>query len=86
MDMVRNLERAGVPRSIAMKITGHKTEAVDRRHAIVNEADVAEGLERLAGVSVRRITSNRVETRSKPCQNDFIFCRNSCPPPEGFGT
>ncbi len=46
---VRNLERAGVPRSIAMKITGHKTEAVYRRYAIVNEADVAEGLERLAG-------------------------------------
>ena len=44
---VRNLERAGVPRSIAMKITGHKTEAVYRRYAIVNEADVAEGLERL---------------------------------------
>ena len=72
-----------VPRSIAMKITGHKTEAVYHRHAIVNEADVAEGLERLARVSVRRITPNRVETRSKLCQNDFIFCRNSCPPPEG---
>jgi integrase len=45
---VRNLERAGVPRSIAMKITGHKTEAIYRRYAIVNEADMAEGLERLA--------------------------------------
>ena len=45
---VRSLERAGVPRSIAMKVTGHKTEAVYRRYAIVNEADVAEGLERLA--------------------------------------
>ena len=44
---VRNLERAGVPRSIAMKITGHKTESVYRRYAIVNERDVAEGLEKL---------------------------------------
>ena len=45
---VRNLERACVPRSIAMQITGHKTESVYRRYAIVNERDVAEGLERLA--------------------------------------
>jgi hypothetical protein len=32
-----------VPRSIVMKITGHKTETVYRRYAIVNEADMAEG-------------------------------------------
>ena len=45
---VRNLERAGVPRSVAMKLTGHKTEAVYRRYAIVCEADLSEGLQKLA--------------------------------------
>ena len=50
---VRNLERAGVPRSVAMKLTGHKTEAVYRRYAIVCEADLTEGLKKLA-VSVPR--------------------------------
>ena len=45
---VRNLERAGVPRSVAMKLTGHKTEAVYRRYAIVCEQDLAEGVEKLA--------------------------------------
>src|ERR1044072_6364951 len=45
---VRNLERAGVPRSVAMKLTGHKTEAVYRRYAIACEADLTEGLKKLA--------------------------------------
>jgi integrase len=45
---VRNLERAGVPRSVATKLTGHKTEAVYRRYAIADEAALQEGVEKLA--------------------------------------
>ena len=45
---VRNLERAGVPRSSSMKMTGHKTESVYRRYAIVDEAMLREGAEKLA--------------------------------------
>jgi integrase len=45
---VRNLERAGVSRSVAMKLTGHKTEAVYRRYAIADSAALAEGVEKLA--------------------------------------
>ena len=47
---MRNLERAGVPRSVAMKLTGHKTESIYRRYAIVSEGDLAEGVAKLAAL------------------------------------
>jgi integrase len=47
---VRNLERAGVSRSVAMKLTGHKTEAVYRRYAITSAADLSEGVAKLAAL------------------------------------
>jgi integrase len=47
---VRNLERAGISRSVAMKLTGHKTEAVYRRYAIVAESDLHDAGTKLAAV------------------------------------
>jgi len=44
---VRRLERAGVPRSTAMELTGHKTEAIYRRYAITSEADKVEAIRKL---------------------------------------
>jgi integrase-like protein len=44
---VRNLERAGVPRSAAMKMVGHKTEAIYRRYAIADESMLREGAAKL---------------------------------------
>ena len=46
---VRGMERRGIPRSVAMKITGHKTEAIYRRYAIVSESDLREAALKLAG-------------------------------------
>ena len=44
---MRNLERAGVPRSAAMKMVGHKTEAIYRRYAIADESMLREGAAKL---------------------------------------
>jgi integrase len=47
---VRNLERAGVPRSAAMRMTGHLTEAVYRRYAITDSAMLQEAAAKLAAL------------------------------------
>jgi integrase len=57
---VRTFERAGVPRSVAMSIVGHKTESIYRRYAIVDEAMQREAASRLDAFattphSVRRV-------------------------------
>lgn len=45
---VRNLVRRGVPDTVAMKITGHKTRSVFDRYDIGTEKDIAEGLSKLS--------------------------------------
>ena len=68
--VVRNLERAGVPRSVAMKLTGHKTESIYRRYAIVSESDLSAGVEKLAKLY-------NDETRTRPVQQRVAGSRQS---------
>jgi integrase len=44
---VRNLERAGVGRKVAMELVGMKTDSIYRRYEIVTEADLFAGVRRL---------------------------------------
>jgi hypothetical protein len=44
---VHNLERAGVSRSDAMKMVGHKTESIYRRYAIADERSMKKAAEKL---------------------------------------
>lgn len=43
----RNLERAGFSRSVAIKSTGHRTEAVYRRYTITSDSDMRAAARRL---------------------------------------
>ena len=61
---VRNLERAGVSRTVAMKLTGHKTESVYRRYAIVSDADLQAAVQKLAGTFPGTSRGVMVKSRS----------------------
>lgn len=47
---VRNLKRAGAPRSAAMAMVGHKTQAIYQRYAIVGEIMMREAGDKLAAL------------------------------------
>jgi integrase len=44
---VRNLERSGVPRSVAKRLVGHRTDAMYDRYAIVAEDDLRAAVRRV---------------------------------------
>jgi len=56
---VRNMERAGVPRSAAMALVGHKTESIYRRYAISDETVLRESADKLAAL-------HRVQLQAAP--------------------
>ena len=61
---VRNLERASVSRSVAMKLTGHKTENVYRRYAIVAEGDLIQAGQKLSAQLTMARALSRTASRS----------------------
>lgn len=51
---VRNMERAGIPRKVAMAISGHKTESIYRRYDVVAGRDLADAAARMERYYARR--------------------------------
>ncbi len=59
---VRNLERASVARSTAMKMVGHKTEAIYRRYAIVDEQMHREAAAKLGAFATGKPATSKPAT------------------------
>jgi integrase len=67
---IRNMERAAVPRKMAMEISGHKTESVYRRYDIMSQQDMklaANKMENyLEGLKSTKITTKTTTVEEKP--------------------
>ena len=65
---VRNLERAGVSRSAAMAMVGHKTESIYRRYAIVDSSALREAAAKLDQPGRGQSRDNHVDSGRTACR------------------
>lgn len=62
---VRNMVRAGIPETVCMKVSGHKTATVFRRYDITSEKDLADAARKIE-ISYRQA---KIEAEQKAEQN-----------------
>ncbi|HVP71576.1 MAG TPA: hypothetical protein VMS45_09630, partial [Gemmatimonadaceae bacterium] len=66
---VRRLELARVPRSVAMKLVGHETQAIYDRYAITSPGDLTAGVRRVAEY-LRNDTSEERTSTHPPSKSE----------------
>ncbi len=66
---VRNMVRSGIPRSVAMRISGHETESIFERYNIGSDEDLAEAAQRIEDHQTEALNSHQASTKqSQPEQ------------------
>jgi integrase len=60
---VRNMVRSGIPRSVAMRISGHETESIFERYNIGSDEDLAEAARRIEEHQTAALNSHQASTK-----------------------
>jgi hypothetical protein len=94
---IRNLERDGVPRSVAMAMVGQKTDQVYRRYAIVDEAMIREAAVKMIfnvfrqysltsqhSATYRRMSRSEARPRPSPVRSFFPSYQAACAEADGL--
>jgi integrase len=61
---VTNARRSGVPESVVMKLSGHRTRSVFDRYNIIDEGDLKVAVERIDGAKVHPVTQEGFNQKS----------------------
>jgi hypothetical protein len=81
----RNLVRAGVPESVCMKISGHKTRSVFERYNVTSERDIDEAARKLeAHTLYARISEGAQQSSPRLGRRDKYRLRATAKPPSSF--